>query len=340
MLNLNKCQCGKSLRNKPSWIACDKCDQWWHGKCVNLTKQICNIFKDKKLPFVCPTCIVSNLENRNTKVCAEDECEKPKFHINANQEKQTDTVEKHECNKEVRQKNVVIIDGLRKPEEFQNSRDIKAEIRKQKEDLKIKYAYPLNRGGVAVTLESEEEADLLKEDWPVDSFGNSGLSLNVHEKSSIIPRCILKNVSPFTLIDSVIGEIQKQTGVKVSARRLRYRDTNKPMPVVEVTCSSPEDLHVLFKVKVSIADRIVGVKAYVGKTTVPLRCYNCQEFGHVARLCVGESRCEYCGVKHTGRCNGNPVSCVNCGGSYRSSSPNCPAYLSVRERLLSRKLRA
>ena len=112
------------------------------------------------------------------------------------------------------------------------------------------------------------------------------------------------------------------------------------MPVVVVTCSSPEDLQVLFKAKVSIADRIVGVKAYVGKTTVPLLCYNCQEFGHVARLCVGESRCEYCGVKHTGQCNGNPVSCVNCGGSHRSSSPNCPAYLSVRERLLSRKLRA
>ena len=82
---------------------------------------------------------------------------------------------------------MVIIDGLRKPEEFQNSRDIKAEIRKQKGDLKIKYAYPLNRGGVAVVLESEEEADLLKEDWPVDSFGNSGLSLNVHEKSVISP---------------------------------------------------------------------------------------------------------------------------------------------------------
>ena len=156
MSNLNKCPCGKSLRNKPAWIACDECDQWWHGKCVNLTKQICNIFKDKKLPFVCPTCIVSKLENRNTKVCAEDKCDKPKSQIIENQEKQIDPVENHECNKEVRQKNVIIIDGLRKPEEFQNSRDIKAEIRKQKGDLKIKYAYPLNRRGVAVTLKSEK----------------------------------------------------------------------------------------------------------------------------------------------------------------------------------------
>ena len=189
---------------------------------------------------------------------------------------------------------------------------------------------------MAVTLESEEETDLLKGDWPVNSFGNSGLSLNVHEKSNTIPRCILKNVSPFRSIDNVIGEFQKQTGVKVSATRLRYRETNKSMPVVVVTCSSPEDLHMLFKAKVSIADRIVGVKAYIGKTTVPLRCYNCQEFGHVARLCVRESRCETCGVKHTGQCNGN----LDFGGSHRSSSPNCPAYLSVRERLPSRKLRA
>ena len=52
--NANKCTCGKSLKNKPDWIAYDKCDQWRHGKCVNLTKKICDKFKEK-------TVLLSNL---------------------------------------------------------------------------------------------------------------------------------------------------------------------------------------------------------------------------------------------------------------------------------------
>ena len=54
--------------------------------------------------------------------------------------------------------------------------------------MKIKYAHALNRGGIAVALDSEEEIDILKDKWPVEAFGNSGLSLSIHENSVSLPK--------------------------------------------------------------------------------------------------------------------------------------------------------
>ena len=56
---LNICPCGSNIKGKASWIACGKCSQWRHGSCVNITKEICRIFRNKNLPFLWPHCINS-----------------------------------------------------------------------------------------------------------------------------------------------------------------------------------------------------------------------------------------------------------------------------------------
>ena len=211
-------------------------------------------------------------------------------------------------------------------------------MKKHKGNLKIRYAHALNRGGIAIALDSEEKVDTLKEDWPVEAFENSGLTLTAHDNSLSQPKCILKNIKPYQPIDSVLTEVKKQTGVAVTGRRLRYRDSNKPMPIVVVNCNSFEDLQTLFKADIIIGNKKALVKSYRSKSTIPLRCYNCQEFGHIARLCKNESRCEICAQHHSGSCEGSRC-CVNCGGGHHSNSTFCPVYTSIKERLIERKLR-
>ena len=109
----------------------------------------------------------------------------------------------------------------------------------------MKYVYPLNRGGIAVHVEKEEEVEILKEEWPEEAF-SSGSSLSVHE-NNVIPRCVFKNIPAFRSTEIIKEEVIKQTSVVVSARRLRYRDTGRPMPVVVITCKSHEDLQTLLK---------------------------------------------------------------------------------------------
>ena len=172
-------------------------------------------------------------------------------------------------------KNLLIIHAIKNPEKFQNSRDIQKEIRKYKGDIQMKYAYPLNRGGLVVQVETEEEANILKEEWLAEAFMSGG-QISVH-RNNYIPKCVFKNISigqPHTT-ERLISEVEKQTGLSVTVRRLRYRDTGKRMPVAIVMCASFDDLQLLFKSKWSIDKKLVKIVPYQSKRYIPTRCFNC-----------------------------------------------------------------
>lgn len=61
-------------------------------------------------------------------------------------------------------------------------------------------------------------------------------------------------------------------------------------------------------------------------TPKPLRCFNCQRFGHGARFCKGQKCCHICAKDHEeNACSGTSF-CVNCKGSHPSSSKTCPEF--------------
>ena len=79
--------------------------------------------------------------------------------------------------------------------------------------------------------------------------------------------------------------------------------------------------------------RIIPVEMYVPN---PLRCFNCQRFGHHENNCpidIG-SVCERCGKggddHHTNQCT-NPAKCVNCGKDHLSRSSECEVWKKEKE---------
>ena len=108
------------------------------------------------------------------------------------------------------------------------------------------------------------------------------------------------------------------------------------MPIVIATCESFEDLQKILKSKIILNKKSVKIHAYQSKRYTPTRCYNCQEFGHIAAICKKESRCELCAETHTGLCN-REYKCVNCGSRHTSGSKSCPVFESLKARLLSRR---
>ena len=349
--SLNKCPCGKVFKGKNLWISCSSCGQWWHCKCVCLTKEVTEIFRKKDLTYECPICLVDKFNLSNSNFDAKDGSDSVKEVRSKVKGKENDEqIDQQVANlkgKEIpdeilgqdklskESSEVVIIDGLSSPCKFSDSRIIKKEIYKHKENIKIKFAYPLSRGGIAVHVEKEEEKDILKECWPKEAFKGCGENLDVHSIEPK-PRCVFKNLS-VSLDESVIAEeVKRQVGINVSVRRLRYRDTNKLMPIAVISCKTFEDLSEICRSSISIANRKVKKEAYRSKRNIPTRCYNCQGFGHIAKACTKEKKCEKCSESHEGSCSG-VNRCANCGLCHKASYKKCPVYVSLLERLTARK---
>jgi len=67
-----------------------------------------------------------------------------------------------------------------------------------------------------------------------------------------------------------------------------------------------------------------SVREFVPK---PMRCFNCQEYGHIASRCTGKRRCGRCGGDHEyGKCGtGVKPKYCNCGGEHSVAYWGCEA---------------
>lgn len=54
-----------------------------------------------------------------------------------------------------------------------------------------------------------------------------------------------------------------------------------------------------------------------------MRCFKCQEFGHIAKVCKGKRRCARCNHKY-GRCEVQPK-CCHCRGEHNVAFWGCEA---------------
>lgn len=64
----------------------------------------------------------------------------------------------------------------------------------------------------------------------------------------------------------------------------------------------------------------------------PRLCFNCFQFGHLAKKCRNDKRCPMCGEKeHDGDCVGIVPRCRNCKGSHKSIDSKCETYQKNRE---------
>lgn len=59
----------------------------------------------------------------------------------------------------------------------------------------------------------------------------------------------------------------------------------------------------------------------------PMRCFNCQKFGHISHKCPNSSRCACGSPSHEGQNCQEPLHCVNCEGNHSARSRKCPKFI-------------
>ena len=74
----------------------------------------------------------------------------------------------------------------------------------------------------------------------------------------------------------------------------------------------------------------VKVQMYVPN---PLRCFNCQKFGHSKKFCKNPLACWKCGSEgHDGsECTAETTCCLNCKGDHCASSKACPIWIQEKD---------
>ena len=308
------------------WIQCDQCDSWWHAECACMPVEDILHLTLYDIEYTCALCILKGspwiLENHkltNIAVKTEPEVTTIPQDTCISQKCPESVSEKEEC--------IVIVDNIQSPKKFRSSIDIRKETKKFS-DTQPKFSYSLPKGGVALEFENKEQAETVIGSWSGEAFGTRSQCHKPRGKKETLVG-FLKNLPNFVKTIEIEKTYSQLYTVR-SVRRLLYRSSQKPMPVVRIEFDSAEELELAKTLQINYS--INGKPAFLEseRSLKIVRCFNCHRIGHIARACVYETRCGNCAkTDHTDSECTYQRNCPNCDGDHHASSKNCPVYQSL-----------
>ena len=112
----------------------------------------------------------------------------------------------------------------------------------------------------------------------------------------------------------------------LNGRCCTKRQTGKPIQAVKVKCAK-NLVEKLLATKLVINNKTCVIERK--RSVIVIRRYNCQRFGHIARNCLNQARCQFCSSCHR-EINESclrEVYCIDCSGHHPASSSQCPSYM-------------
>ena len=179
----------------------------------------------------------------------------------------------------------------------------------------------LRSGDLLVEVNRSSQADnLLK----TKLFVNVPIQVTPHRSlnsSKGVIRCLdIKNCSDEEILDGLASQNVSHLH-RISVLREGER---KPTGTFILTFNTPNPPKTL-----KIGYMQVRVEIYIPN---PVRCFNCQRYGHYKTNCSRPATCEKCGQEgHSGdTCEGAPH-CINCQGGHQANSKTCPKWVEEKQ---------
>ncbi len=240
----------------------------------------------------------------------------------------------------------IIIDGVPAANQLQLSKELSRAV----PGIRVRRLNRLARGGVLVVPVSVEEGSKLLAacgKWAGDSFwGNArahyaGQSVSSKDKAKEDQAEEKHRVVAYgidhSLTDAVLLE-ELSDLAPLCVKRLSKTDTPRAAPVL-IELASADAAASALKHGIFLGCMHFKCRAFEQKR-IPVRCYKCQAFGHVASACTVEERCPRCGGPHArSECpkQAEPACCVNCKGEHSSAWKGCPAFKAAAQQLAPRR---
>ena len=180
----------------------------------------------------------------------------------------------------------------------------------------------LRDGNLLVEILREKQGkNILK----LDTFCDLRCQVSPHRTLNT-SKGIIRDRRLYCCSEDEIKEGLAKQGV-TNVRRIQIRKNNEMVKTNSLILTfnnptRPEKLEIFFQ--------IVPVLPYIPN---PLRCFQCQKFGHHENNCKNTLICGHCaglGNHHEGSCN-KPAKCANCGDPHPSNSNKCPVWQKEKE---------
>ena len=123
----------------------------------------------------------------------------------------------------------------------------------------------------------------------------------------------------------ILEEMKTQDVTAVKRFRVRKDGQLKDTNTFVFTFNTP-----VLPSTIKIAFLRVNVEVYIPN---PLRCFNCQQYGHHEDRCKNHHVCTKCGeqAKHHENLCKNPTKCANCGETHDANSKKCKIWQKEKE---------
>ncbi|KAJ8043222.1 hypothetical protein HOLleu_10217 [Holothuria leucospilota] len=179
----------------------------------------------------------------------------------------------------------------------------------------------LRSGDILVEVSRSTQANnLLKTTSLIDTPIQVTPHRSLNSSKGVIRCPDIKNCSDEEILDNLASQHVSHL-YRISVLREGVR---KPTGTFILTFTTPKPPTTL-----KIGYFQVRVEVYIPN---PVRCFNCQRYGHFKTNCSRAATCEKCGQEgHAGdTCEGAPH-CVNCQGCHPANSKNCPKWVEEKQ---------
>jgi len=158
----------------------------------------------------------------------------------------------------------------------------------------------------------------------MSKLGYYDVTVSLHNSLNSSRGVISESDLLFSPDEEIIENLKDQN--VINARRIIIKRDGKSIPTKHVilTFNSPKTPSY-----VTAGYLKCSVRPYIPN---PLRCFQCQRFGHSKNSCRGTLTCARCALPgHTSEeCNGLPK-CINCTGNHPSYAKSCPRWKTEKE---------
>jgi hypothetical protein len=242
------------VSSNQTYVQCDQCNQWWHHSCTGIADSHLYTYtdEDKYQEYNCLFCQLNCLETTPTlkydligritghaittssvitticevvQVCASDS---PAVSEHTSEAVQVGTQLDNDNTV------IVILDNIDKSSQFQDSKDIIRDVKRNKPTLNVYHTYPLTGCVICLHLHSEEDANLALGSWPSGSFQSESHCPHLPACRTANIIVVARNVDTSVTEQSLADELTKTYNQTVKVKRFRNRNSGKPTPVISV----------------------------------------------------------------------------------------------------------